>query len=127
MRNFMLEYCVNIIQKCGECLADGGDFSKITIQSIRVVLLKTFLAETFPDVLEWLANSPDLNPIVIENLWSIVKHNAEKRILTNISELKQYLVEEWEKIPSSMLSNLVLSMNRRCQMVIDNNGERIDY
>jgi len=90
-------------------------------------LLKTFLAETFPDVLEWLANSPDLNPIVIENLWSIVKHNAEKRILTNISELKQYLVEEWEKIPSSMLSNLVLSMNRRCQMIIDNNGERIDY
>jgi len=88
-------------------------------------IAKTFLAETFPDVLEWPANSPDLNPI--ENLWSIVKHNVEKRIPTNISELNQYLVEEWEKIPSFMLSNLVLSMNRRCQMIIDNNGERFNY
>jgi len=88
-------------------------------------IAKAFLAETFPEVLEWPANSPDLTPI--ENLWSIVKHNVEKRIPTNISELNQYLVEEWEKIPSFMLSNLGLSMNRRCQMIIDNNGERFNY
>lgn len=88
-------------------------------------IAKKFLAETFPEVLDWPANSPDLNPI--ENLWSIVKRNVEKRIPANISELNQYLVEEWEKIPNSMLSNLALSMNRRCQMIIDSNGERINY
>jgi len=86
---------------------------------------KKFLDETFPEVIDWPANSPDLNPI--ENLWSIVKHNVEKRMPENISELKQYLVEEWEKIPCSMLSNLVSSMKRRWQMILDSNGERIDY
>ena len=39
-------------------------------------IAKAFLAETFPEVLEWPANSPNLTPI--ENLWSIVKHNVEK-------------------------------------------------
>jgi hypothetical protein len=88
-------------------------------------IAKKFLDETFPEVLDWPSNSPDLNPI--ENLWSIVKHNVEKRIPSNISELNQYLVEEWEKIPNSMLSNLVSSMNHCCQMIIDGNGERINY
>ena len=50
-----------------------------------------------------------------------------KSILSNISELNQYLVEEWEKIPNSMLSNLVSSMNHHCQMTIDGNGKRINY
>ena len=88
-------------------------------------IAKKFLDETFPEVLDWPANSPDLNPI--ENLWSIVKHNVEKRIPTSISELNQYLVDEWEKIPNSMLSNLVSSINHHCQMIIDGNGERINY
>jgi len=85
-------------------------------------IAKKFLDETFPEVLDWPANSPDLNPI-----GSIVKHNVEKRIPTSISELNQYLVDEWEKIPNSMLSNLVSSMNHRCQMIIDGNGEIINY
>jgi len=65
-----------------------------------------FLRENMPEVIDWPSNSPDLNPI--ENLWSIVKHNVEKRIPSNISELNQYLVEEWEKTPNSMLSSLIL-------------------
>ena len=48
-------------------------------------IAKKFLDETFPEVLDWPANSPDLNPI-----GSIVKHNVEKRIPTSISELNQY-------------------------------------
>ena len=52
---------------------------------------------------------------------------CQTHIPSNISELNQYLVEEWEKIPNSMLSNLVSSMNHCCQMIIDGNGERINY
>jgi len=84
-----------------------------------------FLDETFPEVMEWPSNSPDLNPI--ENLWSIVKHNVEKRMPSNISELRQYLADEWQKIPSTTLVNLVKSMDRRCQLIIDNDGDRIPY
>ena len=86
---------------------------------------KEFLKENFPEVMDWPSNSPDLNPI--ENLWGIVKYHVEKRMPSNISELQQYMVEEWENIPDEFLTNLISSMRDRCQQVIDNNGERINY
>ena len=86
---------------------------------------KEFLDEKFPEVMEWPSNSPDLNPI--ENLWGIIKHEVEKRMPSNISELHQYLTEEWQKIPSTTLVNLIKSMNRHCQLIIDNNSDRIPY
>ena len=41
------------------------------------------------------------------------------------AELKKFMKEEWEKIPNSTLSNLVDSMKKRCELVIEKNGERI--
>jgi transposase len=76
-------------------------------------------------VIDWPSNSPDLNPI--ENLWSIVKGNVEKRWPKNLGELERYMVEEWNKIPESILKNLVGSMKERCKLVIEKNGERIPY
>ena len=86
---------------------------------------RNFLDENLPEVIDWPANSPDLNPI--ENLWCIVKHNVERRMPANINDLRQYLNEEWEKISNDMLINLIRSMHNRCRMVIDSNGERISY
>ena len=51
------------------------------------------------------ANSPDLNPI--ENLWLLVKRNAEKRMPKNCVDLERLMVEGWNSIPDSMLINLV--------------------
>jgi len=75
--------------------------------------------------MDWPANSPDLNPI--ENLWNIVKRNVEKRMPKNQQDLSHFMVEEWNAIPKSMLINLVKSMKRRCELVIESNGERISY
>ncbi len=43
------------------------------------------------------------------------------------AELKKFMKEEWEKIPNSTLSNLVDSMKKRCELVIEKNGECIPY
>lgn len=45
-----------------------------------------FLRENMPEVIDWPSNSPDLNPI--ENLWSIVKRNVEKRQPKNLDDLR---------------------------------------
>ena len=66
-----------------------------------------------PEVMDWPSNSPDLNPI--ENLWSIVKRNVEKKMPKNISDLRRFMIEEWDDIPQSTLIGLVRSMKRRYQ------------
>ena len=75
--------------------------------------------------MEWPSNSPDLNPI--ENVWNIVKNNVEKRMPQNVDELKQFMVEEWEKIPQETIKNLINSMKNRCELILENNGDRIGY
>lgn len=84
-----------------------------------------FLRERVPEVMDWPSNSPDLNPI--ENMWGIIKRNVEKRMPKNIGELEQYMIEEWNEIPMSTLKNLTMSMKRRCELVLEANGDRISY
>jgi transposase len=88
-------------------------------------LATEFVKENIPMVMDWPSNSPDLNPI--ENLWGIVKNNVERRMPKNLGELESFMVEEWNRIPESMLINLVGSMKRRCELIIEKNGERISY
>ncbi len=86
---------------------------------------QTFLNENFPEVMDWPSNSPDLNPI--ENIWAIVKRNVEMRMPKDLPELEQYMIEEWDRIPNNIIINFISSMRRRCEMIIENNGERINY
>ena len=78
-----------------------------------------------PEVIDWPSNSPDINPI--ENLWSIVKINVERRRPKNLAELKCFMVEEWEGISDSVIKNLIDSMKRRCEAIIERDGERIPF
>lgn len=122
---FYVEILHNHILEIEEMLGDVWRFQQDNDPKHTSRLAKTFLQENFPEVIDWPSNSPDLNPI--ENLWSIVKSNVEKRMPKNIEELKRFMVEEWRNVPESTLVNLVKSMRRRCELIIQSNGERISY
>ena len=78
-------------------------------------------------LLDWPANSPDLNPM--ENLWGILVRRiyAENQQYHNVDELKKAIVAAWHTIDQEVLDNLVLSMDNRIFQVIRNNGGPIDY
>lgn len=66
-----------------------------------------------------------MNPI--EHLWKVLDDAIRKRHISNKNELKQALKEEWDKIPPSVTANLVSSMPRRLQAVIDAKGNPTKY
>ncbi|CAI2186184.1 19158_t:CDS:1 [Funneliformis geosporum] len=88
-------------------------------------IAKNFITENSICIIDWPSNSLDLNPI--ENMWTIIKDNVEKRMPQNISELTKFMVEEWDAIAQLTVNNLVMSMKTRCEMVLEKNSDRILY
>ena len=56
-------------------------------------------------VLEWLSQSPDLNPI--DNLWAALIKYVRARRPTNLTVLHQLCQEEWAKIHPTYCGKLV--------------------
>jgi transposase len=75
-------------------------------------------------LLNWPANSPDLNPI--ENMWSLVKNKLSLEQLTK-DNFKEKLIESIESIGTDKIYNIISSMHLRVQKIIDANGDSIDY
>ncbi len=67
-------------------------------------------------VLDWPANSPDLNPI--ENLWGIVKRKMRDTRPNNADELKATVKETWASIPPQQCHKLITSMPHQIEAVI---------
>ena len=78
-------------------------------------------------IIDWPANSPDLNPI--ENLWRQLKDNIQSRKVfpRNINELKSALKEEWENLDCSHFEAVVASMPRRINAVLEARGGATKY
>jgi transposase len=88
-------------------------------------LSRAFFGSQNIDLLDWPPNSPDLNPI--ENIWSILKSNVGKLNSTNPRELEDFAMQEWAKIPQSLIRRTILSLPSRCKQVVDRAGEKCDY
>jgi hypothetical protein len=91
----------------------------------------TFLKNWFKDyniqLLDWPAQSPDLNPI--EHLWSHIKRqlNAYDTHPKSMHELSCRIEAEWKKVPKELCENLVNSMPRRIEQVLQRKGSWTDY
>lgn len=77
--------------------------------------------------LPWPAVSPDLNPI--EKMWDFLRTRVAKRIPrpVTLDDLRVALAHEWDSIPMYYVHNLIRSMHRRCQAVVDAQGGPTKY
>ncbi|MBW0535536.1 hypothetical protein O181_075251 [Austropuccinia psidii MF-1] len=76
--------------------------------------------------MEWLANSPDLNPI--KNICKSMKSKILKLYQPqNLEELKHAIQSCWSDIHPGILNDYLQSMPRRMQMVIDQHGGPTSY
>ena len=78
-------------------------------------------------MLSWPAQSPDINPI--ENLWSYIEVRIRQRDSqpSSITQLEQWVMEEWDAVPVDYYRNLIKSMPRRVQAVLAANGGPTKY
>ncbi len=76
-------------------------------------------------VLEWLSQSPDLNPI--EMLWHDVKQSIHARKQSNVAELKQFCKEQWDKIAPQRGETLIASYREHLIAVVAAKGGTTSY
>lgn len=84
-----------------------------------------FFEENHINVLEWPAQSPDLNPI--EHLWALLDNEIGERSFTKKDDLKTAVTNAWGKIDAQKIKNLVESMPRRLAAVIKAKGGPTKY
>jgi hypothetical protein len=93
----------------------------------KAKLVTTYLNKKKLMVLDWVAQSPDINPI--ENAWKHLKERMSRRTYrpSNLDELFEIVKEEWNSIPVEFFRNLIRSMPRRCAAVYANKGGHTKY
>lgn len=75
--------------------------------------------------MEWPAMSPDANPI--ENVWSYIKMQLRGKPVYTEKQLSCQIRKIWRSLPLEYAENLVESMQKRCQAIINNDGDWTKY
>lgn len=90
-------------------------------------LARKWLSDNRIEVLDWPAQSPDLNPI--EHLWEHLKRKLSdyETVPTNMHALWERMEKEWNAIPANVCVGLVESMPRRIAAVLKAKGGYTKY
>ncbi|GFW87090.1 transposable element Tcb1 transposase [Trichonephila clavipes] len=93
----------------------------------RTVAAEQLLESEDIERMDWLARSPDLNPI--EHVWEFLGRRLAARTLppVTIRELRLAPQDEWAAMPQQLIDTLILSMGRRCETCLAVRGDHIPY
>lgn len=89
------------------------------------IIVRDWLLYHAPRQLKSPPQSPDLNPI--EHVWDVLKRKIAHVDVPNKQKLKDALQKCWSEITPDVTENLVASMPRRLQAVIDAKGGPTKY
>lgn len=87
--------------------------------------VKGFLSKSLPYVLDWPAQSPDIN--IIENVWNHIKCNLKKTASKNLHELRLNVRSQWDSITPQFINKLFQSIPRRLVAILRAKGYTTKY
>ena len=77
-----------------------------------------------PDL--WPPNSPDLNPLDYK-IWGTLQEKIYKRKVVDVQDLKKRLIEEWLKIPQSVIDVAIDQWRSRLQACVRASGGHFEH
>ncbi|KAG3246391.1 hypothetical protein PI124_g8888 [Phytophthora idaei] len=118
----------NYLVPFGEAFHDGNYVFHHDNASIHASKsTKDFLESSEIEVLQWPALSPDLNPI--ENVWGYLTRDvySDGKQYMALEDLKDAILDAWEKLDMSRLQELVKSMPDRVADVVEDIGKKTKH
>ena len=88
-------------------------------------IVNEYFDRTGTRLLQWAAQSPDLNPI--EHIWAYMKKESEKICTESMETRCRELTRIWNGIPLELIQKLILSMPKRAASVFKANGGNTKY
>lgn len=123
------EYCYflrhHLLQYAQRTMPDLWYYQQDNDSKHSAKLVKKFLRDNNVNVFPWPSRSPYMSPI--ENVWAHIKRQLSDRIFLNANQLAQAIVEEWKRVPQSLVQNLYVSMPRRIHSLLKSRGFTTKY